>query len=281
MKPINLTIVMTTYNRAELLRENIEHLLTSNYFFELLIIDDHSKDATEEVVKSFNDPRITYYRNPYNRGYPVSLNEGIQRAGNPNILFCEDDAFIVNPDGFFRILMSEISYKTIIATHLLLDGKEKKTTLVQKIKNFFAESLAGEVYCHNGRERRIVKFCNNCFCFNKTEISTRFNTSSYKGKVLRIESDFQIRARKEGARIVYNPKLVIDHRHYSSGGLRVHDRDELLYQRIVSHLSFLKLHYSIWNLYAYALLGFLGHPNKMAIVTKAIRDSQRQGKPIL
>jgi glycosyltransferase involved in cell wall biosynthesis len=52
MRPINLTIVMATYNRADLLRKNIDLLLSSSYAFELLVIDDGSTDRTEKTVRS-------------------------------------------------------------------------------------------------------------------------------------------------------------------------------------------------------------------------------------
>lgn len=272
MKPINLTIVMPTYNRAELLRENVSSLLKSNYGFELLIIDDGSTDETERVVKSFNDPHITYYRQSVNCGYAKSLNNGIERAKNSQILLCEDDIFILNPDKFFEILISEMDHKTIVATHLLANGKEIKPNPVERLKSYFAASLAKEIYSYNGYKRRIVKFCNNCFGFNRDEISTRFDASDYSGNFFRIESDFQIRALKEGANIVYNPKLVVDHRRYIRGGLRVRDANIFLYQCMVNHITFLRKHYSTWNIYMYILLKLLAHPSKWSIIMKVPKE---------
>jgi len=271
MKPINLTIAMPTYNRAELLRENIGSLLKSKHDFELLIIDDGSTDDTESVVKSFSDPRITYYRHSVNCGYAKSLNDGIERAKNSQIFLCEDDAFILNPDKFFEILISEMDHRTIVATHLLVNGKETKPNLVKRLKRYFAAPLAKEVYCYNGHKRRTVKFCNNCFGFNRDKITTRFEESDYIGNFFRIESDFQIRALKKGANIVYNPKLVIDHRRYVSGGLRVRDVDTFFYQCMVNHITFLRRHYLTWNIYMNLLLKLLTHPTKWSIVKKALK----------
>jgi len=271
MEPISLTIVIPTYNRAEMLRENITSLLKSDYAFELLIIDDGSKDETEKVVKSSEDPRITYYKHPLNCGYAKSMNEGIRHAKNSQIFLCEDDAFILSPDEFFETLLSEMGYKKIVATHLLANGKEIKPTLIERFKRFFAELFAREVYVYNGHKRKIVKFCNACLFFNRDEINTRFEESDYMGNAFRIETDFQIRARKEGAKIIYNPRLVINHKRYSTGGHRVRDENKFFYQCMVNHITFLRKHYSRWNIYIYTLLKFLAHPKKWSTIMRVLK----------
>lgn len=271
MRSINLTIVMPTYNRANLLRDNIASLLSSNYCFELLVVDDGSTDGTSEVVKSFKDKRITILRNPSNMGYAKSLNEGIKYARNSQVLLCEDDVFIANPDEFLRVLLKEINHKTIVATHLLRNGCETKPILTERLKRFFAEPLAGEIYPYNGSERQTVMFCNNCFSFNRDELNTRFEESYFVGNVFRIESDFQLRSRKEGARITYNPKLVVDHRRYKKGGLRMNEENEFHYVCMINHAKLLRKHGQTWKIYFYLALWLLAHPTELYVVKNAFR----------
>ncbi len=59
---MKLAIIMATFNRSKILKENISSLLKSSYNFELLVVDDGSNDNTEEIVKSFQDPRIKYFK---------------------------------------------------------------------------------------------------------------------------------------------------------------------------------------------------------------------------
>lgn len=271
MKPIDLTIVIPTCNRGELLRQNIASLLRCNYDFELLVFDDGSTDNTEEVVKAFGDRRITYVKHFSRHGYARSMNEGIECAKNSWVLLFEDDVFIVDPDVFFETLLGERGYKRIIATRLLLRGKEVKLGFLGKLKRFFAEPLAGEIYLYNGDKRKVVRFCNACCSFNKEEIRTRFDESGYFGNAFRIESDFQIRARKEGATIIYNPKLLVDHRRYPMGGHRVQDRDNFLYQCMVNHIIFLKKHCCFWNVYVYVLLKLLTNPTRWFLIKGVIK----------
>ena len=57
-----ISIIMPTYNRAYTIAEAIQSVLDQCYQrWELLIADDESTDRTEEVVRTFEDPRIRYF----------------------------------------------------------------------------------------------------------------------------------------------------------------------------------------------------------------------------
>lgn len=62
-----ITIALLTYNRCEMgyLRESLEAILAQSYTdFELMVVDNHSTDKTAEFVMSYDDPRLTYIRQP-------------------------------------------------------------------------------------------------------------------------------------------------------------------------------------------------------------------------
>ena len=57
------SIVIPTYNRAHLIGKTIESVLRQEFTdFEILIVDDGSKDNTEEVASTFTDKRIRYLK---------------------------------------------------------------------------------------------------------------------------------------------------------------------------------------------------------------------------
>lgn len=58
-----VSVVIATLNRAELLRDSMFSVLNQSFEdFELIIVDDGSEDNTKEVVRSFDDPRVRYFR---------------------------------------------------------------------------------------------------------------------------------------------------------------------------------------------------------------------------
>jgi len=69
--------------------------------FELIVIDDHSPDATAEVVSQFKDPRIRCLRNPSNLGPEGNWNRCLREArGRYFKLLPQDD--LLYPDTLRR-----------------------------------------------------------------------------------------------------------------------------------------------------------------------------------
>jgi glycosyltransferase involved in cell wall biosynthesis len=86
-----VSIVLTTFNRSELLRDAIEGVIKQTFdAWELIIWDDGSTDQTEKVVREYKDDRIRYYRD-VNRGLPGARNQGIARATGDYIALTDDD----------------------------------------------------------------------------------------------------------------------------------------------------------------------------------------------
>jgi len=71
IKPFLVSVIIPTYNRANLLPRAIKSVLNQTFKdFELIIVDDGSTDNTEEVIKEFQrkDERIKYIKYDKNKG---------------------------------------------------------------------------------------------------------------------------------------------------------------------------------------------------------------------
>jgi glycosyltransferase involved in cell wall biosynthesis len=67
-----VSVIIPTYNRANLLGKAIQSVLDQTYQnFELIIVDDGSTDNTKELVEKFNDKRIIYTKLRENSGSSV------------------------------------------------------------------------------------------------------------------------------------------------------------------------------------------------------------------
>lgn len=90
-----VSICMPTYNRAAYISRTLETVLKQTYAdFELIINDDNSSDGTEDVVRSFADSRIKYYRNEVNLRMPGNLNGAILKAvGEYIVVFHDHDLY--------------------------------------------------------------------------------------------------------------------------------------------------------------------------------------------
>ncbi|MCD8554276.1 glycosyltransferase family 2 protein [Seleniivibrio sp.] len=86
------SVVMTTYNRADMLMSAVSAVLGQTYTdIELVISDDCSTDTTEGVIRSINDPRVRYVRTEKNSGYTLNSLNGIRHASGAYIIFVSDD----------------------------------------------------------------------------------------------------------------------------------------------------------------------------------------------
>lgn len=87
------TIIISTYNRRDLVPRTIQSVLNQTFTdFELLVIDNGSTDDTCFVVQQFKDRRIQYipYPNP-TASCDAPRNYGICRAKGCLISFLDDD----------------------------------------------------------------------------------------------------------------------------------------------------------------------------------------------
>lgn len=97
-----ISVLLPVYNTPEpYLRECVEGILAQTFGdFELIIVNDASPDANvEKVVKSYDDPRIRYYRNEKNLGISETRNRLIDLAEG-KYLAVHDHDDVSMPDRF-------------------------------------------------------------------------------------------------------------------------------------------------------------------------------------
>lgn len=90
---MKVSVVMAVYNREDMIRECVESILKQSYEdFEAIIVDDHSEDATFEVLQEFarNDVRIKAFRNE-RHNFIESLNLGLSEAKGEYIARMDSD----------------------------------------------------------------------------------------------------------------------------------------------------------------------------------------------
>lgn len=88
-KQLKVSVVVATYNGSRTLRNCLESLGKLNYpDYEVILVDDGSKDATPDIAKEF--PSIRYIRQT-NHGLSAARNTGIRAATGDIVAFTDDD----------------------------------------------------------------------------------------------------------------------------------------------------------------------------------------------
>lgn len=87
------SICVPAYNGEKVIGETLRSVLSQSFAnFEVIVVDDCSRDNTEKVVKGFKDKRIKFFKNKQNLGYSKNLEECRKKAtGDILYLMGQDD----------------------------------------------------------------------------------------------------------------------------------------------------------------------------------------------
>ena len=94
---IKISIIIPSYNNGDLIGRAIKSVLNQTYsFWELIIVDNFSKDQTDDVIKSFTDNRIKKLKINNKGVIAASRNLGIKNSNGKYIAFLDSDDWWVN-----------------------------------------------------------------------------------------------------------------------------------------------------------------------------------------
>jgi len=90
---MKFSVVITTYNRLDLLKRAIDSACNQTIECEVVVADDCSSDDTQAYIQSLGD-KIVYHRNEVNQGHAATVNAGVAKASGDWIKFLDDDDYL-------------------------------------------------------------------------------------------------------------------------------------------------------------------------------------------
>lgn len=148
-----ISIIIPTYNRANLIGKTIESILTQTYSnWECIVVDDFSTDDTEQLLKQFSskDSRIKYIKNERKKGAQGARNTGILKVQGKFISFFDSDDTMLPErlDKQVRYLQENTDIDVCTCySHLVNDNDEITGAFVWITKgNILRQLLEGNTY---------------------------------------------------------------------------------------------------------------------------------------
>lgn len=87
-----ISVLIAAYNEETGIQKKIEQTLTLEYppdKMEIIVLSDGSTDRTDEIVKSFTDPRVRLFRAPQRMGKTNAQNLGVETAQGEVLIFSD------------------------------------------------------------------------------------------------------------------------------------------------------------------------------------------------
>lgn len=149
------SVVIPLYNKGALVKRAIDSVLSQIFQgFEIVVIDDGSKDDSAEYVKEYLDERIKYYYKD-NGGVSSARNYGIEKSTNDWIVFLDaDDELLPNALEVFRHLINENkNTKFVVGGIKWIKGVQNKdivgTGNAQSYKQWFTRLPHFHFWCNH------------------------------------------------------------------------------------------------------------------------------------
>ncbi len=91
---IDISIVVPIYNAERYLRKCLDSLVNqTKKELEFILVNDGSTDTTEDIIKTYKDKRIKYFKNK-NQGIGKTRNFGIEKSTGKYIMFVDSDDYL-------------------------------------------------------------------------------------------------------------------------------------------------------------------------------------------
>ena len=137
-----LSIVIPAYNEGKVIKKSVE--LINRYFinkfsFEIIVINDGSKDDTNSILHQLTIKNLSIYNNLRNRGKGASIRKGVKKSKGKIVLVA--DADLSAPINQFEKLYDELKkgYEIVIGSR---STKDAEVIIAQPLKRV----ITGKVY---------------------------------------------------------------------------------------------------------------------------------------
>lgn len=152
---------MPSYNHEEFISTAIESVLNQTFTdFEFIIIDDASKDGSNDIIKAYEekDSRIRAIFHNENKGIARTMNEGLEEVGGKFIaMFASDDVWVKDKLEMQLEVLKKNEDLVVWSEGLVIDAQGDPTGELftqrhsaskrKKSGNIFEELLKGNFIC--------------------------------------------------------------------------------------------------------------------------------------
>ncbi len=137
MKRVDVSVIIPAYNEAETIRDVIIKVKEIDPEFEIIVVNDGSKDQTGEIAR---EAGAIVYSHPYNIGNGASIKSGIRIASGDILVFIDGDGQH-DPNDIAKMLQYFPEYDMVVGAR----SKTSQVSIFRGLGNRMLNWLAGYV----------------------------------------------------------------------------------------------------------------------------------------
>ncbi len=208
------SVIVPTYNRLPILRRclaALEAQTLPSAHFEVIVIDDGSFDATQELLTQYRPPFLFHYLRQKNSGTGAARRNGVAHASGEYLLLMNDDT-ICDRDLLKQHLQVQRKYapeRWAVLGNFEYPAAARHRALTRYfcVEPFMFPQVSMEEGCPYGYSHFIT--CNLSICRDAVAEAGSFD-SIYK---LSEDTELGIRLFEQGYRVLYHPDAHAFHDH--------------------------------------------------------------------
>lgn len=217
---INLSVIIPTYKNKELLFKNLTKNLNFLKDSEIIIVNDNPRETLKKSLYSLfgrakNVKKIILLENKKNLGFGESINQGVKKSSGRYLMLLNDDVELIN-ENFKNVLNYFAKDKKLFAVGFA--QREKNNRLVGKNRIYWKRGM----FYHD--EVKNLTFGLNAWAeggaciIDKKKFLTLSGFNPLYSPFYWEDIDLSYRAYKRGWRVIFDPNIVVDHKHQSTIG---------------------------------------------------------------
>ena len=216
-----ISVIMVVYGHIALTMQALASL-RANYVgaIELIVVDSGSRDETRHLPRLLRGARILRYR--YNIGYLDGCNAALEKVTAPFVLYLNNDVrlypgAVAHALGRFRadVEIGAVGAK-LIRTNMKL---QEAGSIIWRDGATYGYRREDDPNLTEANFVRDVDYCSAAFLVVRSALLRRLNGYDTRYRPAYFEdTDLCVRLIKAGARIVYDPNVVVEHLEFGSSG---------------------------------------------------------------
>jgi len=212
---MRISILIATYNRAQKLKKTLDSILSlptiSPHIFEVLVIDNNSKDNTKEVVDSFLIKKLIniVYIFEHQQGKVFALNKGIEEAQGDIFVFTDDD--VTFDSNWLRTIIDNFESDEINC----LTGKIVSLCEIAP-PIWYSKKLATVIVGIDYSDKKtFIKWATGANMAFRKEVVKKVRGFDFLPELINEDVFFSKKLLENGYKIVYDPAMLVYH-HFDS-----------------------------------------------------------------